>query len=284
MRHYTPKIGIKETSNNVRGFVKNHMDIFWLIFKPLAPYIAVLYLLDVVATYFLYGPEISEIAGSEEENKEFGLGGLVASYFFTCLAISWHRVVIHGPDNFEPMNPFRPQKSDLAFIAMGIFLFLVPFIGVFTIVFVSSLIKFHGALWLIIPFIIGAIYFVLRASFYFPAKATGNSLTLKQALSMTKGYVWKFVAAYFLAALRITVAMILFIFITVLILGGGLALFKSLFDMNISLPLIEFSFGYILALPIILYFQPVLTVIGVTVLSNFYQYALQNSGSSYDRR
>lgn len=272
MRHFEPTLGINDTSRNVRDFVKEHTPIFWDIFKPLIPYIAILYLIDLGLSLALgVDPETGE-------QREVNIGSMIAGYFYSCLIISWHRVVIHGPDRYEPMDPLRPQKSDWAFIGMGILLFLVPFIVGAVIGVSAGLAGMPVLLFLLIPLILGSVYIGFKIIFYFPSKATGNNVTLQESFAMTTGYIWKLIGANFLAALKTFLFMVLYIILGIVVLGiigatiGGAGLLEQA----------QFIFsimGVIYALPIAFYFQPLLTIIGVTVLSNYYQHALQNKGA-----
>lgn len=267
MIHFTPTFGIKDTAKNANEFIKGNMDAFWTIFKPLAPYIVVLTIIDIVVTEF-FMPTNSKTG----EPYEFPLGGLLAGYFYTCLAITWHRVVIHGSENYEPMKPFNPKKSELAFIGMGIALFLALFAGGFTIGLAGALIN-PAIMILILPFIIMATYFWMKVMFYFPAKATGRHVTLKQSFSMTKGYIWKMIAASFLAYIKLFLIMLAYLIVGFSIIAALGFLIGSL---GLSPAFAGSVLGIIFMIPLVVFFQPLFAVIWVTVLSNYYQYVMQN--------
>lgn len=269
MRHFVPTLGIKETSRNVQDFVREHKSVFWDIFKPLIPYIAGLILLDVVITILIgVNPETGEYT-------QLNIGSLLANYFFTCLVISWHRVVIHGPDQYVRMNPLKPQKSELAFIGMGILIFMAPMFFGFLFGFLGALVH-PGIMFLLIPLVILLILIILKVVFYFPSKATGNSITLRQSFTMTDGYVWKMFAANILAALKLFFILIGFLIVAAVFLGIMAVVFAAVFpDFMHS---IGFVLGFSMMLPVVFYFQPLFAIIAVTVLSNYYQHALQNKG------
>ena len=267
MIHFTPTLGIKETASNTNHFVKDNLSVFWDIFKPFIPFVLAATILDIVVTE-LYMP-VHQQTG---EKIEFPLGGLIAAYFFTCLAISWHRVVIHGADDYTPMNPFKPKKSELAFVGMGAALFVGVFFGGFILGLVAALI--HQALMiLVIPFIIVAVYAWTKFMFYFPAKATGRHISLKESYQMTTGYVWKMVAASFVAYLKLLLIMIAYIIAAVMVFGG-LAYAANALGMSESLATIVLQ--TLRVTPIAIFFQPLFAVLWVTVLSNYYQYVLQH--------
>jgi len=269
MTPFNATLDTKETATNVRTFIKNNMNVFWDIFKPLIPYIAVLTAIDIFMTFFVMepNPETGEL-------REFSLGGLIATYFFTCLAISWHRVVLDGPDRYTPMNPLKPQKSEWAFIGMGILVFLIPFFFGLAAGLLVALTKIKALFLLVIPAILFAIYLTLKFIFYFPSKATGNTVTLRQSYIMTNGYIWKMFATNVRAAFKTFLWMLLYLFCAVITLGviGSTATIMNAENM-LGL---GGTLGALMMLPIVFYFQPLFTIIGVTVLSNYYQHALQN--------
>ena len=258
MSHFEPTLGAGVTGICAREFVKSHMGEFWAIFKPLFPFIAGLHLLDAV------------VADAFSFENGFFIGGVIALYFSTVLAISWHRVVIQGPDNYTPMNPFNPQRHEWAFIGMGIatfcFVFLVAFVSVYGAASTESLVMV-GLAAIVTLF---AMYFSYRLSFYFPAKAVNAEITVDQAFCLTKGYVLKLLGATLAAAWPIVLAVIVW----GIIAGVLVSILPSDNAMN--------TVGFIMALPMTTFFQPVMTVLGVTVLSNYYLYSLQNDSRSVE--
>ena len=262
MTGIAPTLEIKETSRNVGDFIKNHKEVFWNIVKPLLPWIVGLYAIDIFVT----------VVFMPESKNGFSLGSIVANYFYTALVISWHRVVIHGPENAVPMNPFKPQKHELIFLGMGVLLGLAAFVVGFIIG--GGAFFIHPALGiaaLLILMPLGA-YIGYRLSFYFPAKAVNNSITFKKAFSLTKGYFWKLMGASFMASVKYILGIFVFfilVFIVLTILGFILG---SIGDNAI----IQGIFGLIFSIPVLAYFYPLIIIVGVTTLSNYYLYALQN--------
>jgi hypothetical protein len=275
MKHFKATAGIGETAVNARDFVRENKDIFWGVFKPLIPYIAALVLIDVVIAYtqFIQNPDDPNIGN-------FQPGGIIASYFFSCLVITWHRVVLDGPDRFVPMNPFKPEKRDWAFIGMGIGVFLIAFMIPFFVGIISGVIAgltgMKFMLILIFPATIYAMYLTFKFLFYFPSKATGNDLTLKQSYRLTKGYIWKIIASNFLAAWRVVLVMMGYMFLAFASIAflGGVAGFSGADGATMGNA--AFMMGAAIMIPVTFYLQPLLTVLGVTVLSNYYQHAMQN--------
>lgn len=275
MTPYKATSGIGESAKNARAFVREHKSIFWDIFKPLIPYIAVLTLIDIAIAYYQISQDpTDEFAGSITP------GGLIAYYFFSALIISWHRVVLDGPDRYQAMNPFKPEKRDWAFIGMGILVGIIVVMVPLLVGIVSGILSgvTGTGIWmvLLVPAVFFAIYLTFKFLFYFPSKATGNTLTLRQSYRLTKGYVWKIIAGNILAGWRVYLVM----------MGYMMLAFASLAFLGIAagvsgagvehLGTAGFIAGAAIMIPITFYFQPILTVLGVTVLSNFYQHALQN--------
>lgn len=271
MKHFKATLDIKETALNAQNFVKENKSVFWDVFKPLIPYLIGFFLIDIIISLLLMtpDPETGEI-------REFSIGELFSAYISTCLIISWHRVVLHGPDKYQAMNPLKPQKADLAYIGVGLLIFLVIPIAVGALIGLIIGISGTPAIALLfLPVFIALVFFGLKVVFYFPSKATGNDITLKQSIKMTDGYIWKMFAAGFLANLKTLGYLILYLIAGLLALGMTGFIAVSLLN-DSFLEYAGFIVGSMLSLPIILYFQPLLTILGVTVLSNYYQHALQN--------
>lgn len=263
MRPYKTSLDIKETSLNTRNFINENMPVLWSIIKPFLPWIIGLHLLDIFVT-MIFMPD--------SENG-FSLGSLIATYFYTCFVITWHRVVIHGPDNFVTMNPFSPKKHEIVFMGMGILVGVTSIFSAFLAGFMSALIPVIGIIILIVT--LGFLFFVgFRISFYFPAKAVDNSLSIKQAYKLSKGYFWSFSGTAIRAPLWVILKLIAYMIVGLLILIGVTAAMGGESFQQGNLLLNLFSGLYVI--PILVYFYPILYAFGVTVLSNYYQHALQN--------
>lgn len=260
MLHFTPTFGIRETAKNARGFVSEHMNIFWSVLKPLLPYIIALHLFDLI---------VSLSTGVQE----FALGSLLSTYFYAALIISWHRVVLDGPERYTPMNPLKPRKHELMFMGAFALLSILPLIFIISTTFIFSLSEKKEliAIGAIASFMI-SMYVVLRLSFLLPAIALNTPLTLRQCFIMTHGYLIKMIFSSILASVRL-IGLVLLYVVTVGILMA-ITVGKSQ-EAHAAIQILNF----LLNLPIIAYFQPLLTVIGVTVVSNYYQYEMQNEQS-----
>lgn len=271
--HYQPTPDFKDTGRNVRHYVESHMDTFWEIFKPLMPYIAICLFLDLVIT-----EHFMSIDPKTGEPYPFPLFGIIALYFYACLIVSWHRVIIHGPDNYIAMNPLKPDGWGIRYIMIGIGLFLGAFILTFIMLILHKLIlptmlPVSFIIWIIFLF-----FMATRLSFLFPANAIGNNISLKQAFELSEGYVLRLIIAPIFAAWKIVLLMLAYVFIGFLVLIILSMAAGALIESGPGAVVVQFLF----AAPISLFFNPLLTVIGVTVLSNFYQHALQNSHKEDD--
>lgn len=260
MSIFVPTLGIKDTSQNVRNFVDENKDVFWDVFKPLMPYIVTLFFIDTVLAAFF--------------NFPFPIGQIISSYFMMALIITWHRVVIHGRDNYVPVNPLAPKKSELMFIGMGVFLSLAGILAIFSFTYFGALlgkpVAFVGAFVSVVLFI----FMIFRFSFYFPAKATGAPITLAQSYRMSGGYCVKI----FIANLRATFRLLILAICYGLVFGIIVGVLSTVLSGSAGIAhLVQFAFQ----MPLKLYFEPLITVIGITVLSNYYQYVLQNKKELY---
>lgn len=271
--HYQPTPNFKDTGRNVRHYVNEHMDAFWDIFKPLMPYIAICIFLDLVIT-----KHFMSINPKTGEPYNFVLFGMIASYFLLCLSISWHRVIIHGPDNYVAMNPFKPSKREIGFIVMAISLTIAiiafgALVGLITGLILPSLIGISSLAVGVL-----AAYMGCRLSFYFPAKATGNDITLKQAFALSEGYVLRLIFAPIFAMWKILLITLAYLFVGFLVFTTLGITAGTLIQSGPGAVVFKFIF----AVPINLYFGPLIAIFGVTVLSNYYQHALQNPRKDED--
>ncbi len=267
MTHFTPTYRTKETSRNIRIFIEDNMPIFWQIMKPLMPFIVGLLFLDAVLDAFVLPQE-------GEHTPQSGIGSLLSSYFYTALVIDWHRVVIHGPENFTPMNPLKPKKHELAFLGMGI----VLGIGLFLIMIVAMLPGvFLGPVGIFLSVILAlgsVFYFGYKFSFYFPAKAVDNAITFRESFRLTKGYLWKLIATGIRASAKLWLLLLAYILVVFAVMAS------MAFITSGTGPLFHLVV-FLIQLPMALYFQPLLTIIGVTALSNYYMHAMQNKAEAH---
>lgn len=266
--NYQPTAGYRDTGRNARAFIDTHMDTFRYIFKPLAPFIAACLFLDIVITeHFMPAYPDSEI-----KHDFSGFSATIGNYFLACLVITWHRVIIHGPDRYTPVNPFKPTRSELVFMLAAIGLFVAVFLAAMAVTLIAGLLGPAIMGITLIALMFGAIFLFARCSFYFPAKATGNDLSMNQAFKLSEGYVLRLCFAPFYAMWRILLITIGYFALMMAIAFLVHATLPDLMD----IPSISVVFQFLLTAPIYLYFSPLMTIAGVGVLSNFYQYALQN--------
>lgn len=262
MRHFTPTLGIADTSKNIQAFVKANTQAFWDIMTPLLPYIAGLLLFDAVISTLFFS----------ESKQGFALGSIIANYFYMALVISWHRVVIHGPDQYVRVNPFKPRKSELIFMGMGLLIGGGMVLVIALLAVVSFLIGPVVAVIVILLGVLFMIYGTFRLCFYFPARATDSPITLAQSYTLTKGYFWKLT----LSSLRASVKNILLVMAYMMLVFMPLILAAGFLIGNDGLASTVHLLTYVLMLPLAVYFQPLLTIIGVTALSNYYLYAINH--------
>lgn len=190
-------------------------------------------------------------------------------------------MVLLGAENYKPVNILKPEKSDIEFFVLLMFFNIIPLIVVF-----SAIVSVGILTMLLMVFGFCAVfYYLYRVSFLFPAKAVGAQIGMQTSYVLTEGSFWAFNMSF----LRSTIRVVAVVFIYVVVLQIIVTLLTPVDD-SVSLDfaqLFQPTFAThilpsILHLPLTLYFQPLLTVLGVTVLSNYYQYALQNNPKSQD--
>lgn len=212
MKHFTPTLPIRETAKNARAFVRENQDVFWTILKPLLPFIITFEMLNIFIDHWIF----------PDGSKKLNIGSMMGSYFLGALMISWHRVVIHGPDRYVPMNPFKPKRNELAFIFVptGLLILYIVIAAIFSVL--SA--KFGGpviAVIILAALSIFGLVALFKIAFYLPAKAVDASITIGQSFKMTTGYVWKLLSAGFLSSWRL--------FVISVIVGGVCGVISGMF-------------------------------------------------------
>lgn len=270
MPHFIPGFGSKKIAKDTNEFIKDNFDVFLNIFKPLAPCIAGLFILDALVN-FLWMPE----------GKTFSIGSLAANYFLVCLIISWHRVVILGKDKYTATNPFKPNKNELLFMGSALLVFFIPMIIRLALSFISQSSDSFvtTALLGLIASLIISMFTYYKFAFYFPSKATGDNISIIQSMKMTKGYIEKIISTSIRAISGIIVKMLGFAAIGIIA--------AKILKMFIKQPSIEayitpILYNFVFPLAFALYFLPLLIITGVTVLSYYYQSALKDKGIARD--
>jgi len=259
--YFKPTLEAREAGIEARGFVKANMKTFWDLWKPLLPWIIGASVLDLAITTLFF-------ANSE---GGFGLFGALSGYFYAVLIISWHRVTIDGPDKFTPMSPFKPQRHEWVYIGVYAGLFIGLTLACVAVVLVTA--RMFGEIAAVLAtfvFIIAGFFVGFRLCLYFPAKAINADITLKEAFAMSEGYLWKLLVASFHATIFVLLGMMGYMLAAGLVGGltGGLIVSG---DQAPGLGTIFFA--YLLMMPVDLFFVPVMTVLGVTLLSNYYMLA-----------
>ena len=224
MYKYTPSLPAGETGRNTRQYIKDHHDVFLRVLKPLIPFFVGAALLDVVLNT-IFGPETLHIPtdGTEPEPQVSSpVGGIITAYFTAALVISWHRMVIHGPDEFIAMNPLKPQKSEIKFMLVGL---AIGVLGVAAWVIITMVAVFIMPALAIVVFLVLIPLFVFlayRIWFYFPALATNAPISFQEAFRISKGYVWKLIVATWFACWRVSLATMGLSIVMAMIIGGAI--------------------------------------------------------------
>lgn len=254
---YHPTSAILETAKNARGFVRENKKTMWRLWTPVIPYMVAIAVLGTLVEFFLGDNLFMAIL----------LRGAETVIVMT-LAISWHRLVIQGAQA-APMNPFRWTRNETVFMAMAFglsvaYVALVLLIGVVAVLLglpkiIQSLLLMTGLLALA--------YASLRFSFFFPARAANRPLTLAQAYALSRGYVWRMFWASVMAALPTMLLLV--------VAGIAIGMVIGLVAAVLPVPGAVLILTFVLMLPLQLYFTPVLTALGVTVLSNYYRLATE---------
>ena len=289
---FTPTLSSKETSKNARDFVSEHKAELGSMMKSILPYLLLLACANLYVQYFInmdavdfmrdiQPPEtFDEIMQLIIDAQRYSYGNFLTwvsyllqiciGYCFAVIAVSWHRLVLLGRNNYEPMAFSNPQRHELEFVIMWTVL------GTILPVILAAL--FQMDIWLIVLMFVISPYLFFKVSFYFPAKALNSNVSLKSSFQLTGGYFWKFFFAIIRSIIR--VGFIYFIFSMVVnIFVSRLA--QTWYGNEITSDFMRGMYEQVVGQPImsvalLFIFQPLFTVLGVTVLSNYFQYAMQN--------
>lgn len=312
MIHFTPTLGIKDTAKNANDFVKDNKSEFWHLMKIIAPYLAIALFAMIYIQYQALEiiTETAEAAqieiqkvnpddvslSKEEQQQKFKVISdniaesleeqgnslfnlktitylgyaiqLILSYLFAVIAVSWHRLVILGAQHYKPMMIFKPQTHEIHFMLLvGLTSFLMPVLYSYLQQKALTINPTFGLLGLVGGILY--IYILFKISFLFPSRAINSDISVKDSFYLTKGYFWKFGLASLLACLKTVLVMFLVFFVLSITL---MPLFASTAENIAGIP----AAMILISIPMYFYFTPLLTVIFVTVLSNYYQHALKN--------
>jgi hypothetical protein len=129
---------------------------------------------------------------------------IFSMYLTTMLAINWHRAFLNDPYDFPKANIFTPTKSEFKFILLALLAVVFLTEGFRIIDALTPYTSWTNSIAGIV-FIIVFLWLLLRTSFYLPAKALDHELTLKEAFSLSKGYVWKILATFSIASIKMVI-------------------------------------------------------------------------------
>lgn len=288
----------KDVALNARNFVKAHKSELRQTMVAVYPYLIIFTALSLYFTYLMNTGDLEEqkllasnknlahlFASVQKQHLDRLLNpvfyfsvvtNIAIAYCFAVIAIGWHRLVLLGSKNYEPMSFLNPQKCELEFVFLWTLIgTLLPFIPEFMIV---------GGGYVFFPVFFAFVlfpYLSFKISYYFPAKALNSEVTLFHSFKLTKGYLGKFFFAMFRVMWRISLVL-LFCFLFVTMMGSVLSniafpkeddFMRDVYAGFFTFPMNELMLVFI--------FQPLFTVLGVTVLSNYYQHAMRHNTEFY---
>lgn len=209
----------------------------------------------------------------------FGLLNLAAFYFWGCFVLAWHRSFLLTPRSEHIVNPYALKPGEGKFIASIFGLWLAPIV----VGFVGGLIMGLGtgiAKTAAMPFIallailiggglfIAGMLVVLRWFFILPARSVNAPVSLKEAKQISRGLLWRFIAAGSLVFLGIFLALFPVLFTMYLMLGRFVGVDSLAFAIGETILL------HIPSIPVTFY----ILAMNVGILSRLYQWAVQERG------
>lgn len=263
---FQPTLGVFETARNVKNFCKENKAHFRKLLIPLLPFLFATGLVQFVPH------------DTTEMKVLYGLMILLQIYLYTMLAVTWHRFTILGPDSDQEINVFEKKEGVWPYLGFSVVMGLISFAIMLPGILVTALLgQVLGPLiiLLVLVIMIAALYVTVRLAIILPSIAIGHRLTIKQAFPASKGLVLKLIFTPMVAAVKPILLMIAYMIvigiIVVIVAAVNPDLVKTA-DVSLGFSI----FLYILFLPIVLYLQPWMTILGVTSLSNYYLWAAQN--------
>jgi hypothetical protein len=290
----------KDAAYNARMFVKEHKDDLKALVKAIFPYLFLLIIVTLFVNYFMQMNTIEfmkENRPSDANNLQESMAflndvqknsfshplfwfaqviNIGFAYLFAVIAVSWHRLVLLGRDRYEPMEVLSPKAHEVNFIILWTFIgvivpLIVGFIGNISLITI-------GFSSIVLP------YILFKISFYFPAKALDSHISFSDSYRLTSGYFWKMMLTSIRSFWRLVLVFIL-LMAAFGFVSGVLAV--TVFNTDSVEPLFKGAYTQVISQQFqviigVLFFQPLFTVLGVTILSNYYQHALRHKPSSGD--
>lgn len=258
---YEPQETIWRTTGAIFAYLKNNLRLVWASIKYYIPYLLIFIALALSHQFF----------AETLEMKVLGffllvLGLLGKACIMPFLAITWHRIVLQGPDNFRFANPLRPHKSEWKFMGFGALLFMTLTILAAAVtglpLFVKDYVSTGGVVLLMLIGVSFVFYFGVRASLVFPSIAVEGAHSFREVFQLSKGFFWKIILTIFLSMICFMLIMLVLMIPFFIIM------------MIVSAFLVHLPFFGILAMTLSAIVQILSesmgTIIGVMVLSNYY--------------
>ncbi len=287
----------KDAAFNVRMFVKENKGELNTLVKSISLYLLILV---IAALYINYHVQMDAIEFMKDNRPTEGLTGtldflaavqnnslshplvwvaqiinVLFAYCFAVIAVSWHRLVLLGRERYEPMKINAPQRHELNFVGVWVLIgTIVPFI-----------MTYYGSMNFVVLFSMTLLpYLIFKISFYFPAKALDSHISFQDSFRLTNGYFWKSIFTSFRAFWRVILVLFVVVFFAAFI---GAAIGQTLFGTSDVDPFLKGAYNQVVnqafqTVIVVFFFQPLFTVLGVTILSNFYQHALRHKPASSD--
>ncbi|HTK83459.1 MAG TPA: hypothetical protein VL625_00100 [Patescibacteria group bacterium] len=205
---------------------------------------------------------------------------LISLYGKACFVMAWHRASLLGPKREHRVNPFGLKQGEGRFFGVFLGISLLGVLagilagGLIVVVQIKTSSLFASLISGLVAIIVGYTL-TLRCAFLLPARSVGADMSWGEAQRTSKGLMWNWVAAVFIAdfwlmclVLSITAAIYALLFAT------GLAHLADDHALVVTGPgcLLLYLFGTIPCALI----SFVMIARGITILSWLYQWSVQN--------
>ena len=274
----------KDVSHNVRDFTRRRRKQFWQLIWHVVPWQIVVHVAAIAMPLFDF------MSLSDYFLAYAAFNVLIAAlngYLLAVIAVSWHRLVINGSENYRIMDPFFPRWHEIQFMlllaALNVLFYVLAFGGGVLLPLV------HSTLYDFLPVMVfnsvpsamvlmlGSMFFGVflsifisfKCPFYFPAKAANRAITLKESFRLTRGHFWNILVSCICALWRVFFCCLLYSVFSMFVLSEVLVFLTD----NVAILSVTHA---IILLPFLIYFEPMILVISVSVISNYYLEATKN--------
>lgn len=265
----TADTATKSVSRQVRQFTQDNLSELKAIFIHFFPYLMGGYIISAFVHIALLQYDILVLP----PKLSFILIDIVWSYFTASMVIEWMRYYYFGSSGHKlTNNPIMPTKKEMNFYLIYIFMNVLHAYTIYLIFMdIFSLYDNNPALYwmLVLSWVVFSTWLTLRFSFIFPQLVIHDTVNVRRAFRLSRGYAGRLFWHGVLACIYLIVGAFLYA-----ILAGGVlnAVFGD-FTLGIVDDPKSLLASLLGQLPSYLFFGPMIGILVITVDTKYYQIA-----------